>query len=59
VVARLLGYSRQGSVNVYWLRHADFPSRGRCCRAGRLVWLRQDIEEWQARRRDTSLTYEG
>jgi predicted DNA-binding transcriptional regulator AlpA len=51
-VARLLGFSRPGSVNVYRLRHPDFPQPRKVLSDRCLVWLRQDIEEWMRQRQE-------
>jgi predicted DNA-binding transcriptional regulator AlpA len=50
-VAALLGLSRRQAVSTYRGRYADFPApvvdknSGKC-----VLWLRQDVEAWQARR---------
>ena len=57
-VAALLGLARRQAVSTYRHRYSDFPSpvieKSRC-----VLWLRSDVEQWQARRRDTSVTHEG
>ena len=50
-VADLLGLARASSVGTYRLRYDDFPAPviekpSKKC----VLWLRQDVERWQARR---------
>jgi predicted DNA-binding transcriptional regulator AlpA len=51
-VAELLGLSRKQGVHTYRDRYPDFPepvvvkASGKC-----VLWLRQDIERWDAGRR--------
>jgi predicted DNA-binding transcriptional regulator AlpA len=49
-VATILGLNRRTSVSVYRHRYDDFPppavERSRC-----VLWLRTDVEAWQAGRR--------
>lgn len=54
-VAELLGLGQRQSVNTYRKRYPDFPepvitkNSGLCT-----LWLRQDIERWNANRRRTA-----
>jgi predicted DNA-binding transcriptional regulator AlpA len=54
-VARILGLSHPNSVSTYQRRYADMPQpvvdlgRGRC-----RMWLRSEIERWQARRQQST-----
>lgn len=48
-VAPLIGLSNPRGVPVYRQRHDDFP-RPVVDRAGCVLWLRQDIEQWAAGR---------
>lgn len=49
-VAALIGLKNANGVSVYRKRFDDFPAavvtKGRC-----VLWRRQDIEAWEARRR--------
>jgi predicted DNA-binding transcriptional regulator AlpA len=59
-VAAMLGLGAARAVSTYRLRYADFPVPVWASRGGRCqLWLRSDVEQWRARRRDTSVTHDG